>query len=127
MGWTSLALLPAKLDLDNAATRFAGAHAGNDEWDLVRGFVRRGTQMVLLSSAIVAVLGAFAMAAWNAYRGQVTSQVFLAAAIFLPATALMLYLANVLQGFRMVAASQAPLEVDLHCRDSGKEAAHRPL
>ena len=108
MGWTALALLPAKLDLDNAATRFVGAHAGNDEWDLVRGFIRRGAQIVLLSSAIVAVLGAFAMAAWSAYRGQVTSQVFLAAAIFLPATALMLYLANVLQGFRRVAASQAP-------------------
>lgn len=108
MGWMALALLPAKLDFDSAATRFVGAYAGNSEWSLLNGFVRRGAQVVLLASVIVGCVAGLGMLGWRSYRGQTVEPLFWAACVLLPLTALMLYMANVLQGFRRVPAAQLP-------------------
>jgi O-antigen/teichoic acid export membrane protein len=108
MGWMALALLPAKLDFDSAATRFVGAYAGTGEWDLLNGFLRRGAQVVLTASAVVACTAALGMLTWRYLQGRAVEPVFWAACALLPLTALMLYLASVLQGFRRVPASQFP-------------------
>ena len=111
MGWMALALLPAKLDFDSAATRFVGAYAGNGEWDLLNGFLRRGAQVVLTASVIVGCIAALGMVTWRFLQGRAVEPLFWAACALLPLTALMLYAANVLQGFRLVSASQFPTVV----------------
>lgn len=108
MGWMALALLPAKLDFDSAATRFVGAYSGNGEWSLLNGFVKRGAQIVLLASIAVACVAIVGMLAWRIYQGLPVEPLFWAACALLPLTALMMYMANVLQGFRRVPASQVP-------------------
>jgi len=108
MGWMALALLPAKLDFDSAATRFVGAYAGNREWDLLNGFLRRGAQVVLTASVAVGCITALGMITWRFLQGRAVEPLFWVACALLPLTALMAYAANVLQGFRLVSASQFP-------------------
>jgi O-antigen/teichoic acid export membrane protein len=108
MGWLALALLPAKLDFDSAATRFVGAYSGNGEWRLLNGFVKRGAQVVLLASIVVGCVAAIGMLGWRSYQNLPVEPLFWAACALLPLTALMMYMANVLQGFRRVPAAQLP-------------------
>jgi O-antigen/teichoic acid export membrane protein len=111
MGWLSLALLFGKLDLDNAATRYIGAYAGNGEWALASGFVRRVPLLVLAASSAVALIVGVTVHFVARQRGIETPPVLWAACLLLPATGVMQLLSNVLQGFRRVVASQAPPSV----------------
>lgn len=111
MGWLSLALLFGKLDLDNAATRYIGAYSGNGEWALATGFVRRVPLLVLAASTAVALIVGLTVHLVARQRGIETPPVLWAACLLLPATGVMQLLANVLQGFRRIVASQAPPSV----------------
>ena len=111
MGWLSLALLFGKLDLDNAATRYIGAYAGNGEWALASGFVRRVPMLVLGASSVVALVVGLTVYLIERSQGKPVPVVLWAACLLLPATAVMQLLANVLQGLRRIVASQGPPSV----------------
>lgn len=108
MGLMNVALIPAKLDLDNAATRYMGAYSGNGQWSKACGFARRVPRIVLSISIPFAALCAAALVVWSRADGRDLNAVYWVACCLLPITAVMQVQASMLQGLRRIGAAQAP-------------------
>jgi O-antigen/teichoic acid export membrane protein len=108
LAWMNAALLLGKLELDTAAIRFVGAYHGATDWPRLSGFLKRGTQVVTGASIAVGMIGAAIV--WllrPALTHQLASALWVACAL-LPITAMTLFKASCLQGFRRVQQSQGP-------------------
>lgn len=53
--WMNILLLLGKLGLDTAALRYVSAYRAEAEWGLLRGFLRRSSQITLVASTLVAL------------------------------------------------------------------------
>lgn len=107
LGWTNVAGLICSFELAGAAVRYVSAYRASAEWSLLRGFLRRAHQVVLVSAVVVAI-GTF-LVAWRlpAFPRAYLTTIALACALF-PATALLQLGGGVLQGLKRVVAAQAP-------------------
>ena len=56
LSWVRLLALPAKLGLERASLRFISAFEANREHGLLRGFMARSHQLVLVASTVIGVL-----------------------------------------------------------------------
>jgi O-antigen/teichoic acid export membrane protein len=108
LAWMNAALLLGKLELDTAALRFVGAYAGATGWSLLSGFLRRATRVVLLASLSVAILGASIVWLIRSTLPTGLAQALWIACALLPVTAMTLFKASCLQGFKRVPQSQGP-------------------
>lgn len=106
LSWVTLASQLGVLGLDTASLRFVSALEAQERWGLLRGFLRRSTQVsALLGTAIGAVL---LTAAWL-LRGWLEPGlhgVIVAAGVLLPLTAVMQVVVSQLNGLRRVVAGQ---------------------
>lgn len=95
----------AQLGLPLSAVRFVSEYRGNEDWGLIRGFVKRGTEMLILASTvfILVCLGVvwFALLPYS-YIGKHQAQLFAWALLILPVTTLQNFYFNVLRGSNLV-------------------------
>ncbi|HJU88878.1 MAG TPA: oligosaccharide flippase family protein [Gemmatimonadaceae bacterium] len=107
LGLMNIVLLVAKFDFENAALRFVGAYRGRREWGLLRGFLRYGHEVVVLSSLVVAAIAALIVLSTDRLTpGE--SNTYLIACALLPVTAILTFKSSALQGLTRVVEAQAP-------------------
>lgn len=111
LAWVYLALLPAKLGQDTAILRFFAELAAEQQWSLLRGYMRWSSWLVLIGSAVV-VAGFAVWVAW--FRGENEPglrDVLLWAALLIPVTGLMQLRSAGLRALGRVTAALIPLEI----------------
>jgi O-antigen/teichoic acid export membrane protein len=104
----NIALLFAKLELDTCSLRFIGMYQGASRWSLLRGFLQRAPQLVLLSSLGVAAVGAVTVALVGGHLGNGAAVTLEAACLLLPVSAMLELKARSLHAFKKVPESQLP-------------------
>lgn len=108
LAWMNAALLLGKLELDTAALRFVGAYAGSRDWPRLSGYLRRATRVVLVASLGVVIVGASIVWLIRSALNSGLAQALWIACTLLPVTAMTLFKASCLQGFKRVPQSQGP-------------------
>ena len=104
----NIALLFAKLELDTCSLRFIGMYQGTSRWSLLRGFLQRSPQLVLLSSLGVAAVGAIMVAVIGGHLGRGAAATIDAACFLLPVAAMLELKTRSLHAFKKVPESQLP-------------------
>jgi O-antigen/teichoic acid export membrane protein len=108
LAWMSLVVLVGKLEFDTASVRFVGAYCGTEQWSLLRGFLRRSSQIVLgISTAIMLATAVVILVFFDRFE-RATALSFLAACVLLPVAAMAQLKASVIQGLKHVARAQVP-------------------
>jgi O-antigen/teichoic acid export membrane protein len=108
LAWMNAAMLLGKFELDTAALRFVGAYHGMKEWPLLAGFLKRARRVVWMASLAVALVGASIIWFLRPTLAPELASSFWAACVLLPVTAMTLFTASCLQGFKKVPQSQGP-------------------
>ena len=108
LAWMNILLLVCKFELDTASVRFVGAYSGTDQWAFLRGFLKRSSQIVALTSVGIMFASAILIAVLMDRFERGTALSFLAASLLLPVSAMAQLKASALQGFKQVARSQTP-------------------
>lgn len=111
IAWAMLLGIPAILGMDRLVVRSVAAHSARDEWGLVRGIVRRANQWVLLTSILLAAIGA--MVGWMVLEGPVR-QTFVVGMLLVPILSVARVRKATLQGLHRVVLGQVPELVVLH-------------
>lgn len=106
--WINILVLLGKLGLDTAALRFVSAYSGRGEWGLLRGFLRRSTQIVLGASAAIALVVAASVWFLLGRLGPELSFTFLAACLVLPVMAVLEVRVAYLQATKRVVQAKGP-------------------
>ena len=108
LAWMNAALLLGKLELDTAALRFVGAYHGAKDWPRLSGFLKRGTQVVTGMPIAVGLMGAAIVWLLRPTLPRELTSALWVACVLLPITAMTLFKAACLQGFKKVPQSQLP-------------------
>lgn len=114
MGWLSVALVLAKLELDTASVRFVGRYLATNRLDLLRGYLRGSRRAVLASSISMAVLGAVVISLVPetlAGKAPDFGTSLMVACALLPIVSLLMFEGAVLQGLQRYARAQIPLNL----------------
>lgn len=106
--WITLCVLFGKFGLDVAALRFIPEYEVGGSWSLLRGFILRSKQAVLIVTSVIVLLVVMAVMILDAHIDVELRTVFIFAALLLPLNAYLIVLGSHLQGFNHVAAAQAP-------------------
>jgi O-antigen/teichoic acid export membrane protein len=103
--WASLLAGLATLGLDRYLVRGIAVYEVHEQWQMMKGLLRRANQLVLLTSIIIAVSGVAIGLAWisPALRGP-----FCVAMLIVPVTALTLLRQGAMQAFGRVVSGQLP-------------------
>lgn len=109
--WMNMLILLGKAGMDIAALRFVAAYAGKNDWGYLHGFIRRGGQLVLMSSLIAAMVLSGGVLALQHYLRPELVAVFIVAAFILPINAFMAVVGAMVQGLKFVVWALAPQEI----------------
>ena len=107
LAWPLLLVVFAKCGFDTAALRFVPGYRVNGQWALIRGFLRRGMQLVLAASIVSACV--FAAAVWllgDRMRPELLQAFFVACPLVVLLAVLQVRAAH-LRAFKRVVASEA--------------------
>ena len=102
LSWVNVIYVLINLGYDSAAVRFIPEYSSSGRWALVRGYINRASRMVLLQSALTALIGA---AALLAFRGRIEPEMYItlwAGLILIPVKALIQLAAAFLRAFKAV-------------------------
>jgi O-antigen/teichoic acid export membrane protein len=114
LGWVSVAQVISKLDVDVINVRFIAAYASTKQWELLRGIMKAGRQVVFSASIVVALIGAGLVLLLRDQLGDKHpdyASALLVACLILPALNMLMVENAVLQGLHQYARSQLPLVV----------------
>lgn len=109
--WLSVLVLVGKSGMDTAALRFVAAYRGREEFGKLRGFLTRSHQIVLLSSAVIALLAAGGVGALAQHIRSGLLAVLLVAWALLPVHALLELSAACMRGLQRVVIAQLPVRI----------------
>lgn len=114
IGWLSVGLLFAKLELDSASVRFIGGYVATARWDLLRGYLQSARRAVSWASVVVALLGvALALLTTRevdaAHPGRRSALVV--ALVLLPVASRLALEASVLQGLQQYVRALVPFNI----------------
>lgn len=107
LGWTNVAGLLCSFELAGAAVRYVSQYRAAREWPLLRGFVRRSQQIVVVSAIVVAI-GTMVVARLVPSMPRAYLATVAVACVLFPVNALLQLESGVLQGLKRVVAAQAP-------------------
>ena len=107
LGWTNVAGLICTLELSGAAVRYVSAYRAGGQWSLLRGFLRRSHQLVIVSAIVVAAV-AMLVTTLRSSSLTIGRATIVAACVLLPISALLQLKAGALQGLKRVVAAQGP-------------------
>ncbi len=103
--WASFLIIPAVLGLDRFLVRGIAVYEVNGSWSLMKGLLRRTTQLVLLTSAAIAATGVLIAVAWLPSS---LKQPFCVAMLLVPITTLTLIRQGAMQAIGRVVSGQLP-------------------
>lgn len=106
--WINILALFCKLGLDTAALRFVPVYQAQEEWGLLRGFVRRSQQTLLGVSVVAASVFAAVLWLFRECVHEDVLTVFWVALLMLPAIVILRMLGACLQGMKRVVLAQIP-------------------
>ena len=100
-------LIPGKLGLDLASIRFVAQYRAKHEWELVHGYIRSAIFIALLSSSIVGLLSAVALALLSDHDlvGLSDPGAYLVGLLILPVYALVAVNSGILRGLDRLSQS----------------------
>lgn len=111
LAWVNVAVLLGKLEFDVASIRFVSAYEGQRQDSLLHGFLRYAIRVVGGTAMSIALIAAVAVWAIRAQLPAGMAQAIWAACALVPLSALLLFSASALQGFRRVPQAQLPSQV----------------
>lgn len=106
--WVSVLAFVSKLGLDTAATRYVPIYLARRELPLLRGLLRRSTQIVFVTSCVIAVVAALAIGVFAAYLPRGLAPTLWLSCLLLPALAYAQWLQGALRGLRRVVQGELP-------------------
>lgn len=106
LSWITFISQAGVLGFDTASLRFVAAHQAREEWDELRGFLRRSVQVAVLLSLALAALMAFVVWALRARLAPELLAPLAVASLLLPLVALLQVAVSQLQALRRVVTGQ---------------------
>lgn len=106
--WISLCVLIAKFGLDTASLRYIPEYQAQARWGLLKGFLRRSRQTVLVMSLLIAGVMAIVVSGMGERIDSGLSTVFFLSCLLLPLSAYLIIQGAHLQGFKHIVAAQVP-------------------
>jgi O-antigen/teichoic acid export membrane protein len=107
--WMGFVLLACKLGFDTASLRFVAEYRGLQQWGLLRGYLRRSSQIVLAASLVSAA--GMAGVVWVMKGQEESAWVFWLACAILPLNGLLLLQGAALRGLKSVFNALLPQRV----------------
>lgn len=108
LAWVNILALFSKLGLDTSALRYVPRYHSQQEWGLLKGFLKYSGSLYFVFSVLVAIV--VAMIAWQYHGGSANELVlaFLISCLLLPVIVHMQMISAYLQSFKRVILAQAP-------------------
>lgn len=108
MSAVALLSIPAACGFDRLLVREVAGLASQRDWGMLKGLLRRSTQLVVAVASVVAIAAAVAIHHWGDRLTQTEAAAFSAAMLLVPLTAFARIRQAALQGFGRVALGQLP-------------------
>ncbi len=106
--WINLCVLVAKFGLDTAALRYIPEYETQMRWGLLKGFLRRSNQIVMMLSITISIIFVIVVSLMGARIDASFSSVFIIACFLLPLSAYTIVKGAYLQGLKHIVFAQAP-------------------
>lgn len=109
--WVGLLVILSNAGLGSAAVRFVSEYSATNRFGLLRGFLRRSGQVVLLLSLLTATILAVIVAVLRPRIGDELARVFWVSCVLVPAWSLLEVRSASLRGLKRILAAQGPSQL----------------
>ncbi len=109
--WMNFLVLAGKAGFDIASVRYVAAYHGVGEWGLLKGFLRRGSQIAMTASMLISLLAALCVWFFRNAIGHEFAGLFWISFLILPVAAFSAILGAYLLGLKRVVLAQAPTQI----------------
>ncbi len=109
--WVGLLVILSNAGLGSAAVRFVSEYSSTNRFGLLRGFLRRSAQVVLLLSLLTAAILAVVVAVLRPQIGDELARVFWVSCLLVPAWSLLELRSASLRGFKRILAAHGSSQV----------------